>query len=69
MNDHHKHAWTTLQLAIVGVIMVSPFWLMASDLRDLSEAKSTGVGAALAGVAMAGAKLFEHIRGGKNNGQ
>ena len=62
MSDQNKHAWTTLQLMIVGVIMVSPFWFFASDLKDLSEMKSTLIGGAMSGVALAAAELFKHLR-------
>jgi hypothetical protein len=56
----HNAAWTTLQLAIVSCIVVSPFWFLAGDIRDGDELYKTGVGAGL--LAIGG--VWRMIRGG-----
>lgn len=45
------------------VIGTLPFWLLASDLTDLSEAKSSGVGVLIVGLV---AGLVETLRKRKN---
>lgn len=45
--------WSTLQLAVLLAIAVSPFWFMAANLRDGDEVAKTGMGVAIAGVVAA----------------
>jgi len=52
---------STRELVLVAGIISAPFWLMASNWGDLSEAVSTGVGAALAPILLAG---YRKLMGG-----
>lgn len=49
-DDHQTQLWTTLQLAVVAAIMVSPSFLLANDLSDGDEVVKTGAGVAAAAV-------------------
>ena len=62
---NNKHAWSTLQLLIILAIAVSPFWGMATNWSDMSEAKATGFGLTLAGVVGACIKGWHGMRGGE----
>lgn len=54
------YVWQTLQLLII----VSPFWFLASNLRDGDEAVKTLVAAAMAGGAQVLGAKFKQTEGG-----
>jgi hypothetical protein len=47
MTSSRRKLWQTVQIATICGIAVSPFWIMASDLSDGSEAMATAIGAGL----------------------
>ena len=49
-DDHQVQLWTTLQLAVVAAILVSPSFLLANDLTDGDEVVKTGAGVAAAAI-------------------
>ena len=60
---NNRHAWSTLQLLILVSAAVSPFWFMASSITDLSELKSTGIGAALLAALGGTIRLWQGMHG------
>lgn len=42
--------WSTLQLALLLAIAISPFWFMAANVRDGDEFAKTGMGVGIAAV-------------------
>lgn len=60
----NHHAWSTLQLLIVVVAAVSPFWFLAGDLADMSEAKATGLGVVIVSAVSGAMKVWQSMHGG-----
>ena len=52
---------STRELVLVAGIISAPFWMLASNWGDLSEATCTGVGAALAPILLA---AYRKLMGG-----
>ena len=52
-----EHAWRTVQMLGVCGLLVSPFWFLAGRL-DADEFIKTGMGAGMAGVAVAVKAMF-----------
>jgi hypothetical protein len=52
---------STRELVLVAGIISAPFWLMASNWGDMSEAASTGLGATLAPILLA---AYRKLMGG-----
>ena len=56
MSNQPPRHWAIWTLAMM-VIAISPFWIMASDIRDGDEAEKTAVSAGVSGIIFAISQL------------